>query len=158
MVWIKLFESLTWGKFLLSAKTECIGSSVYYDVQSELIQFTNALWERVKPDRADIRKRWISLEVEKVVHYCIKVRFNSATFDDEFRVRYFMGPSTVCFEHQMSWKSIFDWAFSVLISFKILVGNVPHSISGRCCVGISFFPSLFFLLLTQKHWRKWIQF
>ena len=61
-----------------------------------------------------------------------------------------MGPPKVCFEHQMSWSSIFEKAFSVLISFKILVGNVPHSILGRCCVGISFFPSLFFLLLTQK--------
>ena len=61
-----------------------------------------------------------------------------------------MGPPKVCFAHQMSWSSIFEKAFSVLISFKILVGNVPHSILGRCCVGISFFPSLFFLLLTQK--------
>ena len=35
-----------------------------------------------------------------------------------------------------------------------MVGNVPHSISGRCCVGISFFPSLFFLLLTKKTLEK----
>ena len=59
---------------------------MYYDVQSELILFTNALWERVKPDREDLKKRWNCLEVEKVVHYCIKVYFNSAIFEDEFRV------------------------------------------------------------------------
>ena len=39
-----------------------------YDVQSQLILFANALWERVKPDRADIKKRWNSLEAEKVLH------------------------------------------------------------------------------------------
>ena len=33
---------------------------------------------------------------------------------------------------------------------KIVVGNVLQPLSGRCCVGVSFFPSLF-LLLTQKH-------
>ena len=40
---------------------------MYYDVQSELILFANALWERVKPDCADIKKWWKSLEAEKVV-------------------------------------------------------------------------------------------
>ena len=39
-----------------------------YDVQPQLILFANALWERVKPDRADIKKRWNSFEAEKVVH------------------------------------------------------------------------------------------
>ena len=29
---------------------------MYYDVRSELILFANALWERVKPDCADIKK------------------------------------------------------------------------------------------------------
>ena len=38
-----------------------------YDVQSQLILFANALWERVKPDGADIKKRWNGLEAEKVV-------------------------------------------------------------------------------------------
>ena len=41
---------------------------MYYDVRFELILFANALSERVKPDRADIKKRWKSLEAEKVVH------------------------------------------------------------------------------------------
>ena len=68
MVWIWVFESLTWDKFKFSAETECIGPPMYYDVRSELILFANALWERVKPDRADIRKRLNSLEAEKVVH------------------------------------------------------------------------------------------
>ena len=60
---------------------------MYSDMQSELILLADALWERVKPDRADIKKRWNSLEAEKVVHYYIKVCFNSAVFEDEFRLR-----------------------------------------------------------------------
>ena len=39
-----------------------------YDVQSQLILFANALWERVQPDHADIKKRWNSLEAEEAVH------------------------------------------------------------------------------------------
>ena len=38
-----------------------------------------------------------------------------------------------------------------MISVKVVVGNVTLPISGRCYVGVGFFPSLFFLLLTQKH-------
>ena len=61
-----------------------------------------------------------------------------------------MEPPKVCFEHHMYWNSVFGWAFSVLISSKILVGsNVPQPKSGRCCVGASFFPLLFFLLLWK---------
>ena len=41
---------------------------MYYDMQSELILFNNALWWRVKPDRADNKKRWISFEAEEVVN------------------------------------------------------------------------------------------
>ena len=40
---------------------------MYYDVRSELFLFANALWERVKPDSADIKEWWNSLEAEKVV-------------------------------------------------------------------------------------------
>ena len=35
-----------------------------------------------------------------------------------------------------------------------MLGNLPQPISGRCCVGISCFPSLFFLLLTEKTMEK----
>ena len=65
-----------------------------------------------------------------------------------------MEPPMVCFESHMSRNSIFYWAVSVLISVKIVLGNVPQPISGRCCVGVSCFPSLFFLLLTQKTLEK----
>ena len=41
---------------------------MYYDVGSELFLFNNALWERVKPDCADKKKWWKSLEAEKVLH------------------------------------------------------------------------------------------
>ena len=68
MVWIWVLESLTWDKFKFLAKTECIRRSIYYDVQSDLILFANALWQHVELDRADIKKRWNSLEAEKVVH------------------------------------------------------------------------------------------
>ena len=77
--------------------------SMFYDVRSELILFRNALWYRVEPDRADTNKRWIIVEAEKVVHFCIKVCFNSANFEDEFWVRYFMGSPKVCLEPHMSW-------------------------------------------------------
>ena len=40
------------------------------------------------------------------------------------------------------------------MSVKIVLGNVPQPISGRCCVGFSYFPLLFFLLLTQKALEK----
>ena len=63
-----MFDYLTWDKLKLSAKTECLGPSIDYDVQSEVILFANALSERVKRDRADIKKLWKSLEAEKVVH------------------------------------------------------------------------------------------
>ena len=36
-------ESLTCDKLKFSAKTDCIRSSMYYDVRSELISFANAL-------------------------------------------------------------------------------------------------------------------
>ena len=35
-----------------------------------------------------------------------------------------------------------------------MLGNVPQLISSRCCLGVSCFPSLFFLLLTQKTLEK----
>ena len=41
---------------------------MYYDVRSELILFVNAMWERVKPDSADIKKPWNRVEAEKLVH------------------------------------------------------------------------------------------
>ena len=65
-----------------------------------------------------------------------------------------MGSPMVCFESHLSWNSFFYWALSVLISVKIVLGNVPQPTSGRCCVGVSCFPSLFFLLLTQKTLEK----
>ena len=61
-----------------------------------------------------------------------------------------MGPPMVCFESHIFWNSIFYWALSVLISVKIVLGNVPQPTSSRCCVGVSCFPTLFFLLITQK--------
>ena len=79
-------ESLTWDELKFSAKIECIRSSMYYDVRSELFSFANA--------------------------------------------------------------------FSVMISVKIVVGNVPQPILCRCCVGVSCFPSLFFLLRTQETLEK----
>ena len=42
----------------------------------------------------------------------------------------------------------------VLISVKIVVGNVPQPMTDKCCVGVRFFASLFFLLLTQKTLEK----
>ena len=60
---------------------------MYYDVGPEMILFDNVLWQRVELDLADIKKRLNSLEAEKVVHLCIKISFNSALFEDEFRVR-----------------------------------------------------------------------
>ena len=65
-----------------------------------------------------------------------------------------MEPPIVCFESHMSWNSIFYQALSVLISVTIVLGNVSQPISCRCCVGVSCFPSLFFLLLTQKTLEK----
>ena len=61
------------------------------------------------------------------------------------------------------------WAADVLkINFRLgivcfdkcqdCVCNVPQPESGRCCVNVSFLPSLFFLLLTQKHWRNGMEF
>ena len=61
-----------------------------------------------------------------------------------------MGPPAVCFESHMFRNSIFYLALTVLIQVEIVLGNVPQPISGRCCVGVSCFPWLFFLLLTQK--------
>ena len=58
----------------------------------------------------------------------------------------------------MSRSSIFDYASSNLISVQNMVGNVLQLTSGKCCVGVSFFPLLFLLLLTQKHWRKRMEF
>ena len=64
----------------------------------------------------------------------------------------------VCFLKLVSSKSCFlkknfflkIWrVVSKDLTVKIVVGNVWQPTLGRCCVGVSFFPSL-----TQKHWRK----
>ena len=39
---------------------------MYYDVRSELILFANALWERVKPDCADIKNGGIVLKLRRL--------------------------------------------------------------------------------------------
>ena len=65
-----------------------------------------------------------------------------------------MGPPLAYFESHKSWNSIFYWALSVLIRVKIVLGKIPQPISGRYCEGVSCFPSLFFLLLTQKTLEK----
>ena len=69
------------------------------------------------------------------------------------------GTPKECFVPHMSWNLLFDSASSVLISVKTVVGNFPQPISGRCCVGVSFLPLLWFsLLLKQEHWRKRMEF
>ena len=160
MVWIWVPEFLTWDKFRLSEKTECIECkrpSVFSEMQSGLILFDNVLRYRVQPDRADNKKRWNSLKTEIDVNLPIKVCFNSEVIKDEFRVRYYLGPPKVCSEPHLSRNSIFPWASSVLIGVKNVVGNIPQPTSGICCLGVSLFPLLVFFLLTQKLSRKWME-
>ena len=158
MIWILVFESLTWDNFKFSAKTECIVPSMIYYVQSELILFANALWERVKPDRADIKNGEKALKLRRSYKKASKYALILQLMKMSLGFGNIWGHLSYVLSHSCL---KFDFRFvasSVSIRVKTVVCNVPQPISGRYCVGFSFFPSLFFLLLRQNYWRKWIEF
>ena len=73
MVWIWVSKSLIWDKLKLSAKTDCIRTSNYYDVRSELIWLGNALRWRVEPDCADTLKNGeLALKLRRSYTYASK--------------------------------------------------------------------------------------
>ena len=44
----------------------------------------------------------LALKLRRLYTYESKVCFNCAYFEDQYRVRYFMGPPKVCFKSHMS--------------------------------------------------------